>query len=56
MIAIGGERNAASGVDPRCWMLQAQNRRVASGAFDRVEEELMVILRKHPSGVGQKFK
>ena len=39
-------------------MLESQHRGIATGGLDRVEEQLMVVLRVHPAGVrqhGQQF-
>ena len=56
MVAVGGERNAATGVGARGRMLQTKNCSIATGTFNSVEEQLMVVLREHPTRIGKEFE
>ena len=56
MVAIGGERNATTSVGSGGRVLQTKHRSIATGTFNGVEEQLMVVLREHPARIGEKFE
>ena len=53
VVAVGGEGQAAAGVDAGDRVLQPQHGGVAARALDGVEEQLVVVLRPHPRRVGE---
>ena len=53
VVAVGGEREAAAGVDAGGRVLQPQHGGVAARALDGVEEQLVVVLRPDPRRVAR---